>query len=101
MDALIKAICDDEDLVVIHREDDGTLVCVHAPTRIATKVSPEVFNRVSIDDVMEILRVEREPEVLVHMTRVVGYYSRVDNWNLSKRGELSDRHKGNYVVSEA
>ncbi len=30
------------------------------------------------------------------MTRVVGYFSRIPNWNKSKIGELKDRHKGNY-----
>jgi len=33
-----------------------------------------------------------------HVTRVVGYYSRVHNWNKSKLGELKDRHKGNYAL---
>jgi ribonucleoside-triphosphate reductase len=32
------------------------------------------------------------------VTRVVGYFSRVTNWNLSKLGELRDRHRGNYLV---
>ena len=30
--------------------------------------------------------------------RIVGYFSRVDNWNKSKLGELADRQKGNYAV---
>ncbi len=33
------------------------------------------------------------------VTRIVGYYSRINNWNLSKLGELKDRHKGDYSVS--
>ena len=33
------------------------------------------------------------------LTRIVGYFSRVDNWNKSKKGELKDRHAGNYSVS--
>ncbi|GEM_PF-561030 len=33
-----------------------------------------------------------------HMTRIVGYYSKVQNWNKSKLGELKDRHTGNYAV---
>lgn len=33
-----------------------------------------------------------------HMTRVVGYFSRVENWNKSKKGELRDRQKGDYSV---
>ncbi|MDD5687221.1 MAG: anaerobic ribonucleoside-triphosphate reductase [Elusimicrobia bacterium] len=32
------------------------------------------------------------------VTRIVGYYSRIPNWNKSKIGELKDRHKGNYSV---
>ena len=35
---------------------------------------------------------------LTHMTRIVGYYSRVNNWNKSKLGELKDRHAGDYAV---
>ncbi|MHA1518512.1 MAG: anaerobic ribonucleoside-triphosphate reductase [Alphaproteobacteria bacterium] len=33
------------------------------------------------------------------ITRIVGYYSRVDNWNKSKLGELHDRQRGNYSLS--
>lgn len=32
------------------------------------------------------------------VTRIVGYYSRIPNWNKSKIGELKDRHKGNYSI---
>jgi len=32
------------------------------------------------------------------MTRIVGYFSRISNWNKSKLGELKDRHGGNYSV---
>jgi len=35
------------------------------------------------------------------MTRVVGYFSRVHNWNKSKVGELKDRQRGNYSVALA
>ena len=35
------------------------------------------------------------------MTRVVGYFSRIPNWNKSKVGELRDRHRGNYSVALA
>ncbi len=35
------------------------------------------------------------------LTRIVGYFSRVDNWNKSKRGELKDRHEGDYSVIAA
>ena len=32
------------------------------------------------------------------VTRVVGYFSRIDNWNTGKKAELKDRQKGNYKV---
>lgn len=33
-----------------------------------------------------------------HISRVVGYYSNIQNWNKSKVGELQDRHAGNYKI---
>ncbi len=33
------------------------------------------------------------------VTRIVGYYSRISNWNKSKIGELRDRHNGNYAIT--
>lgn len=33
-----------------------------------------------------------------HVARIVGYFSRIENWNKSKLGELNDRHKGNYQL---
>ena len=32
------------------------------------------------------------------ITRIVGYYSRVPNWNKSKLGELQDRRRGEYSL---
>jgi hypothetical protein len=35
------------------------------------------------------------------VSRIVGYFSRITNWNKSKLGELKDRHRGNYSVVAA
>lgn len=35
------------------------------------------------------------------ITRIVGYYSRINNWNKSKLGELKARRQGSYTLSEA
>ena len=32
------------------------------------------------------------------MSRVVGYYSIIENWNDSKKAELADRQKGSYKL---
>ena len=37
---------------------------------------------------------------MTHVTRIVGYYSQLQNWNRSKLAELRDRHKGDYSVPE-
>jgi hypothetical protein len=34
------------------------------------------------------------------MSRVVGYYSIIENWNESKLAELKDRQKGIYKIEE-
>jgi len=38
---------------------------------------------------------------VTHMARIVGYYSKINNWNKSKLGELADRHKGDYVIKNS
>lgn len=48
------------------------------------------------DDLRSAIIKEKSPVPLSHITRVVGYFSSVANWNESKRGELEDRHKGDY-----
>lgn len=45
-----------------------------------------------------ILTGKRNPVIMDHVTRIVGYYSKVRNWNKSKLGELRDRKEGNYRV---
>ncbi|MFW6161956.1 MAG: anaerobic ribonucleoside-triphosphate reductase [Planctomycetota bacterium] len=35
------------------------------------------------------------------LTRIVGYFSRITNWNKSKIGELRDRRAGSYALSQA
>ncbi len=40
-----------------------------------------------------------QSEKVYGITRIVGYFSRVSNWNKSKLGELRDRRQGNYSLS--
>jgi hypothetical protein len=53
------------------------------------------------EELERVLTGAREPRVMTHITRIVGYFSQVHNWNRSKLAELSDRHRGDYAVSEA
>lgn len=40
-------------------------------------------------------------EKVVGISRVVGYFSVIENWNESKRAELKRRQKGNYWLKKA
>lgn len=33
------------------------------------------------------------------MSRVVGYYSKIDNWNAAKVAEFADRQAGDYAIT--
>jgi len=46
----------------------------------------------------EVLDGKREPNIMKHFTRIIGYFSRVSNWNPSKVAELADRQKGDYSI---
>jgi anaerobic ribonucleoside-triphosphate reductase len=40
-------------------------------------------------------------EKITVMTRITGYFSKLQNWSKSKLAELQDREKGNYTVEES
>lgn len=48
---------------------------------------------------VSVMQDDRKPIVLEGVTRIVGYYSRVNNWNKSKIGELRDRAQRNYNLT--
>jgi hypothetical protein len=57
-----------------------------------------VYSVESACQLVSVLLGQRDPQVMFHMTRIVGYYSKTNNWNASKLAELRDRHEGNYEV---
>jgi hypothetical protein len=54
----------------------------------------------SWDELHDVLVGKRSPRVMTHVTRIVGYYSQLQNWNRSKLAELRDRHRGDYSIPE-
>ena len=77
--------------------DEGFTVH-HIPTGKATRIPVEKVQELDWITLEDIMTLKREPKALHGFTRVVGYYSRPDNWNPSKIGELKDRQKGNYGI---
>ena len=79
---------------------DGRLCVRHAPTRALYEIDPAKLADADWPTVEAVLTGKRDAKVLRHMTRIVGYYSVIENWNRSKLGEFADRQKGNYLVLE-
>ena len=78
--------------------DDELIAVEYLPSHIFTCFPAEVIEKADWKLIEDVLTIKRDPQVLYHMTRVVGYYSRVENWNKSKLGELKDRQKGDYEI---
>lgn len=96
---LYDAIEAHEDLRGVGVDMDKKLLAVeHIPTKMLTTVPAGATEGVEWNILEDIFTGKREPAVLQHMTRVVGYYSRIANWNKSKVGELKDRQKGDYAI---
>ncbi len=72
----------------------------HIKTGLSTRLPIAAIEEADWKDIEDVLVCNREPIALQHMTRVVGYYSRIDNWNKSKLGELKDRQAGTYAIVE-
>ena len=68
--------------------------------QLVTSVGMDAIEDLEWDMVREVLVGKREPHVIRHMTRIVGYYSFTNNWSQSKIGELKDRIRGNYIIGE-
>ena len=65
----------------------------------AFEVEVDTIIRTPLDDLM--LALQTGILTRLHgVTRIVGYYSRISNWNKSKIGELQDRHCGQYGVKD-
>ena len=87
----------DPELVGLEVDEDGFKV-MHTTSGLKTLLALNTLEDSDWETIKSVLVGEREPGVLRHMSRVVGYYSNAENWNPSKVGELHDRHKGNYGV---
>lgn len=76
---------------------ESRIKVVNGITEEAYEIEVDTIVRTPLKDLILAL----ETGILLRLsgvTRIVGYYSKVHNWNKSKLGELQDRHKGNYGV---
>lgn len=66
---------------------------------VISEIVEKVKNITVAREFVKIIQGGRSPIILNGITRIVGYFSRVNNWNRSKIGELRDRRKGEYSVN--
>ena len=105
-----KAIDEQENLEIICAEQkEGKDMLVIENSRVLPNVEghqttvevAELFGKVANEDeayaFVRVINNDRDKIVLHGVTRIVGYYSRTDNWNKSKVGELRDRQNGFYA----
>lgn len=77
--------------------EEHTLKIINHKLECAYSISIDAVIRQDLDYVINAL--ETGITTRLHgVTRIVGYYSRISNWNKSKIGELNDRHIGKYSV---
>jgi len=80
---------------------DEHVVVEHSKSGMVAQMSTEFVDKNEWDLIEDLLIGRRQPNSLQHITRVVGYFSRLANWNSSKIAEHRDRKKGNYGVAAA
>lgn len=64
------------------------------------EVAQKVTDSDKAQEILRVIQNDRSSIVLNGITRIVGYYSRVNNWNKSKVGELRDRANGRYGLTK-
>ena len=80
-------------------EDDVLIRFKDTDAKFAVSISAIREN--TWDDLFAVMSGQRSPRIMTHITRIVGYYSQLQNWNRSKIAELHDRHRGDYDLHES
>jgi hypothetical protein len=84
------------DILVVENSDIATDIEGHQCTVDVNEIFAKVTDCKSAQGFIDVINGDRNDIVCEGVTRIVGYYSRVSNWNASKIGELRDRQNGNY-----
>lgn len=77
--------------------DEGRIKVLNHNLELAYELDVNTIVKTEMKDLMNALETGIHIK-LFGITRIVGYLSRISNWNKSKIGELQDRHKGDYGV---
>ena len=91
--------CNGSDILVVEDSDVSTELEGHQTTVELPEIFAKAKDMKSAQAFVDVITNDRKAVVLNGITRIVGYYSRVNNWNKSKIGELRDRHGRHYALS--
>ena len=91
-----EAETDDGMVLVIKNNDISPDIEGHETTIELSELFAVVKDEKTADGFVACVNLERSPIELHGISRIVGYYSRISNWNKSKIGELRDRASGQY-----
>lgn len=93
----IDGVAIDEGQACDETTKESQIKVLNSHNEAAYLVSVDAIVRQPLQDL--ILALETGLFMRLHgVTRIVGYFSRINNWNKSKIGELHDRHSGDYAV---
>lgn len=85
------------DFVEILEEKDNIIKILNKNTQKKYKFNLDRLKYINESDVLDVIN-GRDNIIMDGVTRIVGYFSKISNWNKSKQGELKDRQKGNYKI---
>jgi hypothetical protein len=80
-------------------DDDKVFIC-HLKTDHKFAITIPTILQHEWDELEAVLLERRPARVLAYLSRIVGYFSQVHNWNRSKHAELHDRRAGSYALAE-
>lgn len=80
----------------IDGEENGEIKILNHDSKSAFNVPLKTIMQTPTRDLIKALDEGVFEGRVYGVTRIVGYYSRINNWNKSKVSELQDRSKGNY-----
>jgi hypothetical protein len=63
------------------------------------QLTPSAIRENTWECLEDILMGRTDPVRMKHVSRVIGYYSNIANWNRSKLAELDGRRAGNYAFT--
>lgn len=80
--------------------ETGILIKQQHPDNVAVfwELDPKSVKDQTWEMLEGVLTCKRNARQLMKMSRIVGYFSRINNWNKSKLAELSARHRGDYGI---